>query len=38
MNLILNLVVIAASVLGSGMAFPQARRLMKTRSVDGVSP
>ncbi|MFT4867072.1 MAG: hypothetical protein ACI9CV_001631 [Ilumatobacter sp.] len=38
MNLILNLVVVAASVLGSGMAFPQARRLMKTRSVEGVSP
>lgn len=38
MNLILNLVVVAASVLGSGMALPQARRLVKTRNIDGVSP
>jgi uncharacterized protein with PQ loop repeat len=38
MNLILDLIVIAASVLGSGMALPQARRLVKTRNIDGISP
>lgn len=38
MNVVLNMVVIAASVLGSGMAFPQARRLVRTRRTDGVSP
>ncbi len=37
MNLVLNLIVVAASVLGSGMALPQAVRLAKTRNVEGVS-
>lgn len=37
MNLILNTMAAAAAVLGSGMAFPQARRLFTTRRVDGVS-
>ncbi len=37
MNLVLNLIVVAASVLGSGMALPQALRLAKTRNVEGVS-
>ena len=37
MNLVLNLIVIAASVLGSGMALPQAIRLARTGRVDGVS-
>jgi uncharacterized protein with PQ loop repeat len=37
MNLVLNVIVVAASVLGSGMALPQARRLAKTRNVAGVS-
>lgn len=37
MNLVLNLIVVAASVIGSGMAVPQAIRLAKTRKVDGVS-
>jgi uncharacterized protein with PQ loop repeat len=38
MNVMLNATVIVASVLGSGMALPQARRLARTRSADGVSP
>ena len=37
MNLVLNLVVVAATILGSWMAFPQARRIARTRRVDGVS-
>jgi len=37
MNLALNLLVVAATVLGSWMAFPQARRIARTRRVDGVS-
>jgi uncharacterized protein with PQ loop repeat len=36
-NLILNLIVVAASVVGSGMALPQAIRLARTGRVDGVS-
>jgi uncharacterized protein with PQ loop repeat len=36
-NLVLNLIVIAASVLGSGMAVPQAIKLARTGRVDGVS-
>ena len=38
MNIILNLVVVAASVIGAGMALPQARSLFTTRRTDGVSP
>jgi len=38
MNVMLNALVIAATVLGSAMALPQARRLARTRSTDGVSP
>ncbi len=38
MNLVLNLLVIAATVLGSGMALPQVRRILRTGRVDGVSP
>jgi uncharacterized protein with PQ loop repeat len=37
MNLLLNLIVVAATLLGSWMAFPQARRIARTRRVDGVS-
>ena len=37
MNLVLTLIVVAASVLGSGMALPQAIRLARTGKVDGVS-
>jgi uncharacterized protein with PQ loop repeat len=37
MPLLLNLLVIVATVLGSWMAFPQARRIARTRRVDGVS-
>ncbi len=37
MHLLLNLLVVAATVLGSWMAFPQARRIARTRRVDGVS-
>jgi len=36
-NLLLNLLVLVATVLGSWMAFPQARRIARTREVDGVS-
>jgi uncharacterized protein with PQ loop repeat len=36
-NLALNLLVVVATVLGSWMAFPQARRIARTRRVDGVS-
>jgi uncharacterized protein with PQ loop repeat len=38
MHLALNLLVVVATVLGSWMAFPQARRIARTRRVDGVSP
>jgi len=37
MNLMLNALVIVATILGSGMALPQARRLARTRRADGVS-
>jgi len=37
MNLILNATVVAATLLGSGMALPQARRLFVTRRIEGVS-
>ncbi|MGB0113610.1 MAG: hypothetical protein WBP59_10350 [Ilumatobacteraceae bacterium] len=37
MNLVLNFLVLLATVLGSWMAFPQARRIARTREVDGVS-
>jgi uncharacterized protein with PQ loop repeat len=37
MNILLNVLVIVATVLGSWMAFPQARRIARTRRVDGVS-
>jgi uncharacterized protein with PQ loop repeat len=37
MHLLLNFVVVAATLLGSWMAFPQARRIARTRRVDGVS-
>jgi uncharacterized protein with PQ loop repeat len=37
MNLFLTLIVVIATVLGSWMAFPQARRIARTRRVDGVS-
>lgn len=38
MNIVLTLIAVSASVIGSGMALPQARRLVTTRNVDGVSP
>lgn len=37
MNLALNLVAVAATVLGSWMAFPQARLIARTRRIEGVS-
>jgi uncharacterized protein with PQ loop repeat len=37
MSLVLTSIVVAATVLGSWMAFPQARRIARTRRVDGVS-
>lgn len=37
MNLVLNILVVVASVLGSGMALPQTRRLVRTGRVEGVS-
>ena len=37
MHLVLNLLVVVATVLGSWMALPQARRIARTRRVDGVS-
>jgi uncharacterized protein with PQ loop repeat len=37
MNIVLNLIVVVATVIGSAMAFPQARRIARTRHVDGVS-
>jgi uncharacterized protein with PQ loop repeat len=36
-NIVLNAIVVVATVLGSWMAFPQARRLARTRRVEGVS-
>lgn len=38
MNIVLNLVAVAASVIGAGMALPQAISLFTTRRTDGVSP
>lgn len=37
MNLVLNSMVFCATVLGSGMAFPQARKIVRTGRVEGVS-
>ena len=37
MNLVLNAMVFCATVLGSGMAFPQARKIVRTGRVEGVS-
>lgn len=37
MTLALNVLVLIASVVGSAMAYPQARRLMRTRCVEGIS-
>lgn len=37
MNLVLHLVALTATVLGSAMALPQARRLARHRNVEGVS-
>jgi uncharacterized protein with PQ loop repeat len=37
MQLLLNFLVVIATLLGSWMAFPQARRIARTRRVDGVS-
>lgn len=37
MNIVVNLLVVLATALGSWMAFPQARRLVRTRQVEGVS-
>ena len=37
MFVILNVIVVVATVLGSSMALPQARRIARTRRVDGVS-
>jgi uncharacterized protein with PQ loop repeat len=36
-NLVMNLLIAVASLLGSGMAVPQARRLVRTRRVEGIS-
>jgi len=38
MNVVLNALVVSATVLGSGMALPQARQLARSRSTEGVSP
>jgi uncharacterized protein with PQ loop repeat len=35
--LVMTTVVLAANVLGAGMAYPQARKLVRTRRADGVS-
>ena len=35
--LVMASVVLAANVLGAGMAYPQARKLVRTRRADGVS-
>jgi len=37
MNILLIVLVIIASVMGSLMAFPQARRIVRTRRIEGVS-
>lgn len=37
MALVLNLLVVMATLLGSAMAYPQTRRIARTRQVDGVS-
>jgi uncharacterized protein with PQ loop repeat len=37
MNLVLDGMVLCATVLGSGMAFPQARKIVRTGRVEGVS-
>jgi uncharacterized protein with PQ loop repeat len=37
MTLVLTSIVVVATLLGSWMAFPQARRIARTRRVDGVS-
>lgn len=37
MNLVLNAMVLCATVLGSGMAFPQARKIVRTGRIEGVS-
>ena len=37
MNTLLNSLAVLATVLGSWMAFPQARRLARTRRIEGVS-
>lgn len=37
MHLVVNLTAVVATIIGSGMALPQARRLARTRRVDGVS-
>jgi uncharacterized protein with PQ loop repeat len=37
MNLLLNLLAVSATVLGSGMALPQARRIARTRRIEGIS-
>jgi len=37
MELVLNATVLCATVLGSGMAFPQARKIFRTGRVEGVS-
>lgn len=37
MTVVLNLLVLVASVVGSAMAFPQARRLVRTRCIEGIS-
>jgi uncharacterized protein with PQ loop repeat len=37
MNLVLTFLAVTASVLGSGMAFPQALRMFRTGTTEGVS-
>ena len=38
MDLLVTLLAVAATVLGSAMGLPQARRIVPTQRVDGVSP
>lgn len=38
MVLVLHSIAVVATVLGSWMSFPQARRLLRTRQVEGLSP
>lgn len=38
MHLLLTSIAITANVLGASMALPQARHLLRTRLVDGISP